>query len=301
MFTSQTFVMYSTVIFPPQIFVSLCHLRPDPPIPGQTNGIGSPEQLTGRFQVSAQLSPDSLQALITHLFSLSCPIDDIQNGTKTGFASSFELRFISNVSAVCTKAPRRFHKKVFESVCIFTATVELVDKQYFNCMFCRTQSLWAETRTRTTENTQSPARCHCPLDLIHLIFPPVLMERGRFYLLLPTRGNPLPSFEEPMNRTVSASLHFLLCMFCVYFTVRHKLSATASKINENKTKWKQMWRNQWNIVILFCFVLFFFPRMDFRSAHPLLHCWSAHHWSKERRWVRLHWNYSLNHQPKRRE
>lgn len=61
MFTSQIFIISSTVIFF-QIFVSFCQSRPDPSIPGQTNGIGSPEQLTGRFQVSAQASPDSLQA-----------------------------------------------------------------------------------------------------------------------------------------------------------------------------------------------------------------------------------------------
>lgn len=35
----------------PVLTVGFCHLRPEPPSPGQTNGISTPEQLTGRFQV----------------------------------------------------------------------------------------------------------------------------------------------------------------------------------------------------------------------------------------------------------
>ena len=35
------------------ISVVFCLSRPEPSNPGQTNGISTPEQLTGRFQVSA--------------------------------------------------------------------------------------------------------------------------------------------------------------------------------------------------------------------------------------------------------
>lgn len=40
------------------IFVVCCLLRPEPSSPGQTNGISTPEQLTGRFQVSAAASQE---------------------------------------------------------------------------------------------------------------------------------------------------------------------------------------------------------------------------------------------------
>lgn len=59
MFSSQPFIQASTVIL--FFFLSI---RPDPPIPGQTNGIGSPEQLTGRFQVSGQARP--VQTVFKH-------------------------------------------------------------------------------------------------------------------------------------------------------------------------------------------------------------------------------------------
>lgn len=152
-------------------------------------------------------------------------------------------------------------------------------------MFRRIQSLWAETRTRTTESIVSPALCHCPLDLIHLIFLPALMENGRFYPPLPTRGNPLPwQHDRSQNSKNSSSycwsiLHFHFSEMCRL----HCLPQTVfSKWEQSNVKTNAKESVEYSH---FCFVSFF---EDFRSAPPVLHCWSVYHWSKERLWILLH-------------
>lgn len=60
------------------ISVLFCLSRPEPPSPGQTNGISTPEQLTGRFQVSAA-APRELNV------SAVCPITGI---SRTEFSIS---------------------------------------------------------------------------------------------------------------------------------------------------------------------------------------------------------------------